>query len=75
MSLLVIVSQSPANQGCFFFLFFFEKLHNLPRWERRDCTFCEYARVVILFYFWGNANLAKEIWQPLSRVALKIDDK
>jgi hypothetical protein len=64
MSLLVIVSQSPANQGFFFFLFF-EKLHNLPPWERKDCTFCEYARVVKENYdkcFFGNANLAKEIW-------------
>jgi hypothetical protein len=77
MSLLVIVSQSPANQGFFFFLFF-EKLHNLPPWERKDCTFCECARVVKENYdkfFFGNANLVKEIWQALSRVALKIDDK
>jgi hypothetical protein len=51
----------------------------LPPWEGKDCTLCEYARVVKenydKFLFLGNANLAKEIWQALSMVALEIGDK
>jgi hypothetical protein len=26
-------------------VFFFEKLHNLSYWERKDFTICEYAKV------------------------------
>jgi hypothetical protein len=44
--------------------FFFEKLHNLSYWERKDFTICEYAKVrmkIMQPFFFGSANLAKQI--------------
>jgi hypothetical protein len=58
-----------------FFFFFFEKLHNLPPWERKNCTCCEYVRIVkqiyVIILFW-HANLVKNMFIFMNIIELHI---
>jgi hypothetical protein len=57
------------------FFLFFGKLHNLPPWERKNCTCCEYVRIVkqiyVIILLW-HANLVKNMFIFMNIIELHI---